>query len=165
MRNKKLAMTWRGAYHSLYMYKHFGLPSQVNSVKVSSLGRANLSYISLQNMANHLNEKHKAGSSACRRVTLSSQKGDPTGQSALYKPFGSPSRVNFVKVKQCGECSTRAVSSRIWGQLFCSHKRSLLKSNSWFGSWESDPSTWERFSSYKQALVIHFVNGEKNRLI
>ena len=48
------------------------------------------------------------------------------------------------------------------GQLFCSLKCSLLKSNSWFGCWESDPSTWERFSSYKQALVIHFVNGEIN---
>lgn len=51
------------------------------------------------------------------------------------------------------------------GQRFCSLKCSLLKSNSWFGCWESDPSTWERFSSYKQALVqlvIHFVNGEIN---
>ena len=62
-----------------------------------------------------------------RRVTLSSQKGDPAGQSVSYKPFGLPSRVNLVKVKQCGECSTRAVGSSIWGQLFCSHKRSLLK--------------------------------------
>ena len=57
---------------------------------MSYLERANLSYISLQNMVNHLNEKQNAGSS--RGVTLSSQKGDAAGQSALYKPFGLPSR-------------------------------------------------------------------------
>ena len=38
-----------------------------------------------QNMVNHLIKKQKVGSS--RRVTLTSQKGDPGGQSASYKVF------------------------------------------------------------------------------
>lgn len=69
-----------------------------------------------QNMVNHLIKKQKVGSS--RRVTLTSQKGDPGGQSASYKVFSLPSQVNLVKVKQCGECSTRVVGSSIGVNVF-----------------------------------------------
>ena len=92
-------------------------------------GRANFSYISLQNLANRLHEKQKVGSAG--RVTRLAGSPFYDGRVTLlaganfspYKQFGSPSRVNFVEARQSEHA--RALLARAKGSTFFSYKRSL----------------------------------------
>ena len=68
------------------------------------LGRANFSFISLQNLVKRLHEKQKVGSTrrVTSRVTLFLWSGLLPSRTIFspYKHFGSPSRVNSVKARQ-----------------------------------------------------------------
>ena len=102
-------------------------------------GRANFSYISLQNLANRLHEKQKVGSAG--RVTLLA---GPTFLhiNTLARPAEStPSRRENHSMRE-----------RCWlgqrGQLF-SHINARW---SWLG-WEGDPLCRDNFSPYKRGLT------------
>ena len=79
-------------------------------------GRANFSYNSLQNLANHLQEKQKVGSA--RRATRLARSPFCDGRVRVrvnfssYKHFGSLSRVNSVKARR----SEHARSALGWGK-------------------------------------------------